>query len=228
MRGISPGTPSPKWHCPASHPMSAQLFKRLALRGDGVPERGRPIAAVDVVFAHLKNNFGHGGQCAEGGAGLNSRSEANGGGDPSMFGILEPESWSRKTEDLGGWVHPSFRLSTGSDSHVHAATLRLTSRVRRRAEPAIRHGRPHLQRRGLRQVPFQQFSFRRQFSRPSPQLARQLFQYFLPHRLVHGARLLRTTALPSLSETCLSIPAISGGALFFRTCDQLVAMDAKP
>ena len=163
-------------------------------------------------------------------AGRGSTLEARpmGGGDPSMFGILEPESWSRKTEDLGGWVHPSFRLSTGSDSHVHAATLRLTSRVRRRAEPAIRHGRAHLQRRGLRQVPFQQFSFRRQFSRPSPQLARQLFQYFLPHHLGHDARLLRTTALPSLSETCLSIPAISGGALFFRTCDQLVAMDAKP
>lgn len=150
------------------------------------------------------------------------------GGDPSMFGILEPESWSRKTEAWGFWVHPSFRLSTGSDSHVHAATLRLTSRVRRRAEPAIRHGRAHLQRRGLRQVPFQQFSFRRQFSRPSPQLARQLFQYFLPHRLVHGARLPRTTALPSRGETCLSIPAISGGALFFCTRDKLVAVGAMP
>ena len=36
------------------------------------------------------------------------------------------------------------------------------------------------------------------------------------------------TATNSLGETCLSTPAISGGTLFFRTRDQLVAVGAKP
>jgi len=32
----------------------------------------------------------------------------------------------------------------------------------------------------------------------------------------------------TLGETCLSTPAISGGALFFRTRDKLIAVGAKP
>ena len=36
------------------------------------------------------------------------------------------------------------------------------------------------------------------------------------------------TATNSLGETCLSTPAISGGALFFRTRDKVIAAGAKP
>jgi hypothetical protein len=38
-----------------------------------VAERRRGVAAVDFVFAHLKDDFGHGGEFAEAGAGFNSR-----------------------------------------------------------------------------------------------------------------------------------------------------------
>jgi hypothetical protein len=45
-----------------------------------VAERGRHVAAVRLVLAHFKNNFGHGGQCAEWRTGFNSRVR---GGDTS-------------------------------------------------------------------------------------------------------------------------------------------------
>jgi hypothetical protein len=46
--------------------------------------------------------------------------------------------------------------------------------------------------------------------------------------LVPVAEKFSIAATNSLGETCLATPAISGGAIFFRTRDRLVAIGAKP